>query len=965
MSYVKDTDIFDATNGGLEIIKAYYPNAEDVITKRARQFKIRGNEKTASASLKQLQNGIWVVTDFGGDQVPRNAIMICQVEENISYGEACALLGARYNVKGAEMQVYKPIIDKRPLAPDETPKSYYFTYNETISKEELALIGPRVNEQHCADFKLRSCKSFAYCKENETIVTTATEDYPILVFDFGTWQKIYQPNSFEKQYRFRYAGEKPKKHCFGMDLIEKEYKKLKKKEEEEYNQKNSEDSDDEEKIAKKKIYKVDAAFIISGGSDGINLRSFGKFPIWFNSESEHLDWDEYKKLKSMVKDIYYVADLDNTGIKQAIEMGLKFLDIKLLFLPEKLKKYTDKRGNPCKDFKDYVEKFYRADNANTFINGLDKIIANALPLQFWTEWFKAGKTTYNLSNTRLYQFLSLMGFGRYESKDTKEGFVYIKKEGSIVKELKPYEIENYVHTFLEERQMHPDLRDFIYNSPKMNDRSLSKLPLVEIDFTDADKNTQYLFFPKKVWKITANEIQEFKQGEVNKYVWQDKIIDFAVKKGDPQFKISTDTEGNMDIEVLKKDNPYFNFLINASRVHWRKELEESFENRPQAEADAYFKDNQFNIAGEKLSEDEIYEQKLHLINKIYCIGYLLHRYKDESKPWCVFAMDNKISETGESHGGSGKSLGLGSLDNILKRRFYIKGRDANVTKNDFIYHGVTEDTDFILIDDANQYLDFAFFYSEITGSLKVNPKNGQPYEIPFKDSPKFLITSNFTIRDDGPSTARRLLFTSFSDYYHENKDNEYRESRNISSDFGGRNLFTGFTEAEWNAYYNFCAQCIQFYLAHPDKINPPMDNVTKRSLRAEMGDAFEGWADAFFATKNIIKATLDSDEQEDGFKYLDNYFSKEAAFEDFSKASRQGKWSSNKFKKALKAYCQLHGFIFNPKDLQNAPGRIVQKIDGKTQEAIFIRTVEQQEVVVTDNVTEYSSEEEIFGKEEK
>ena len=139
----------------------------------------------------------------------------------------------------------------------------------------------------------------------------------------------------------------------------------------------------------------------------------------------------------------------------------------------------------------------------------------------------------------------------------------------------------------------------------------------------------------------------------------------------------------------------------------------------------------------------------------------------------------------------------------------------------------------------------------------MNPKNGQPYEIAFEDSPKFLITSNFTIKDDGPSTSRRLLFSSFSDYYHENNNDEYKESRNIASDFGGRNLFTGFTEAEWNAYYNFCAQCVQFFLAHPTKVSPPKDNVTKRSLRAEMGDAFEGWADAYFAT-NCLKLKTDN-----------------------------------------------------------------------------------------------------------
>ena len=96
-----------------------------------------------------------------------------------------------------------------------------------------------------------------------------------------------------------------------------------------------------------------------------------------------------------------------------------------------------------------------------------------------------------------------MGFGRYESKNLKEGFLYIRKEGSIVKVLHPYEIENYVHAFLEERQMSPDLRDYIYKSNQLGERSMSKLPRLDVDFNDADKHTQYLFFTKKVWKITA------------------------------------------------------------------------------------------------------------------------------------------------------------------------------------------------------------------------------------------------------------------------------------------------------------------------------------------------------------------------------------------------------------------------------------------------------------------------------
>lgn len=963
MSYVKDQDIFDATNGGLDIILAYYPNAEKVIAKTAKQFKLRESEKTASASLKLLQNGVWVVTDFGGDKASRNGIQVCALEERISYGEACALLGARYHVKGAELQVHKPIIERRALKADEVPGTYSFVFKD-FTEKELAIIGPRVNLDHCAAFSLESCASFSYVKENEVITTTATEDYPILVFDFGTWQKIYQPNSFEKQFRFRYAGEKPKRHVFGMDLIKEAFNENKRSQEEDDDDYGSDYSIDdvsdnaETSKKKKKDPRIDSAFIISGGSDGINLYSFGKFPIWFNSESEHLDWAEYKQLKVWVKDLYYVADLDSTGVKQAIAMGLKFLDIKLLWLPEKLKTFKDKRGNPCKDFKDYVEKFYRKENANTFTNGLDKLINNALPMQFWTEYKAEKKTNYTVSNTRLYHFLAHMGIGRYENEALKDDFVYIQKDGNIIRVLQPYQIENYIHQFLEDRQMSPDLRDYVYKSPVVKKDSLTKLKKMTIDFTDADKHNQYLFFNKKVWQINASGITEYRQGEVEKYVWEDKIIDFDVKKEDNHFNITTDADGDLDIEIIKKDNPFLNYLINASRVHWKAEIEDAFEKRPDGEAEEYHKKNLFNIAGEKLSADEIYEQKVHLINKIYTIGYLLHKYKDDSKPWCVFAMDNKISETGESHGGSGKSVCFSNLNFILKRRFYIKGRDPKVTQNDFIYHGVTEDTDYILIDDANQYLDFGFFYSEITGSLKVNPKNAQPYEIPFSKSQKFVITSNFTIKDDGPSTARRLLYASFSDYYHENKDGEYKSARNISDDFGGRNLFRDFTHEEWNAFYNFCAQALSFYLSHPAKINPPMDNVTKRSLRAEMGDAFEGWAEAFFATMEINEADLGVEK----LKYLDNYFSKEYAMEEFMKATSLRKWTANKFKKAMKAYCQLNGYIFNPKDLQNSGGRIIQKIDGKSQEAIYIRTIPMPELPKDNLVQEYTNEEEIFNQ---
>lgn len=876
-------------------------------------------EKSKSFKVNPVKN-VWKC--FSSGKGGKGAVSFFIELEQLSWYDAMLRVAKimNINLEGVETKTFKPDFSKRSLKEDEQPGTKSFVYKD-FTPEELKILGPRVNELHCQQYNLHSVEVMTICKENEAFEIRSTPDYPIFAFDFGDWQKIYQPRAENKAQRFSYAGVKPARFVFGMNVIEKIYKDNKAiMQAEDYAGKNTDP-------------KLEECFIMSGGSDALNLRSFEKYPIWHNSEQEHLEWDDYRKLTTWVKNIYYIGDLDVTGKKQAIQLGLKYLDIKLVWLPNVLTTYRDERGNLCKDFKNYVQKFYNAERSKSFANTLDKLIENSMPLQFWNEYFNNKKTEYYISNTRLYHFLSLLGFGRYEHENLKEGYIYIRKEGSIVRVLEPYQIANFVHNFLEERQMSTNLRDYVYKTPALSEKSLANLPKLSIDFTVADKNSQYFFFQDKVWKITKDSVQEYRQGEVDRFIWEDKIIDFNPKLQAEPFRIFKDVHGDLDIEVIQKDNMFFNYLINTSRIHWRKELEDSFDGRAKIEAEEYFKNNRFEIAGENLSDDERLEQKLHLINKIYSIGYMLHQYKNESKAWCVFAMDNKISDQGESHGGSGKSICYSYLNNILKRRVVLKGRDPKLTQNDFIYSSVTEDTDFILIDDAHQYLNFDFFFSEITGSLIVNPKNNNPFEIPFSKAPKFVITSNFTPRDIGPSTARRLLYTVFSDYYHYNKDDFYRQERQVSDDFEGRNLFKDFYDKDWNDYYNFCAYAVRFFLDHPFKVSPPMDNVTKRNLITEMTTSFKDWADVFFITKGKVK-----DSSEEVFMYQNYFFSKEDAFTDFKNKYQLKNWTPQRFKKAMMAYCQFMGWIFNPIEQGTKDGRIMKKFNGITQEVIYIKT---------------------------
>src|SRR5690606_25630310 len=118
-------------------------------------------------------------------------------------------------------------------------------------------------------------------------------------------------------------------------------------------------------------------------SDGLNLRSFGYFPIWFNSESEVLSFEEYTELKKYTNQIIYIPDLDNAGLKQSLQIALKYLDIKIMMLPHYLTLKKDKRGRPCKDFKDFVVNFYNKKDDLSFRARLRKLIDNALPAQFW------------------------------------------------------------------------------------------------------------------------------------------------------------------------------------------------------------------------------------------------------------------------------------------------------------------------------------------------------------------------------------------------------------------------------------------------------------------------------------------------------------------------------------------------------------------------------------------------------
>lgn len=921
--------IYHASDNGREIILDYYPEARKAFERYPKKvaFKIR-DEATPSAYVKQNSKNIWLVTDFGDDRKARNAIGVVMKEEGVDFVEALSILAKKYGLSSeqpeAKTEFSKPKKNEKP--------GVYYEYNDTFTENELNILGPQITQKLCERYNLKSCKSYTIITEDRKKITVSSkEDYPILVFDNDTWQKRYEPLSQDKSKRFRYSGSKPQNHVNGLELLKRIQK--------EHAQIVIDEWEDEFSKPTEKDLRLDNVIIASGDRDALNLASFGYNVVWLNSESDNLTFQAYKTLKDCANNVYVLPDIDATGKKQGVELALEYTDIKIIWLPKWLSWRKDFRGKPRKDFRDLVQVSYHKGNENAFEGLLKKMVTNALPMRFWDEnWRKKRGTEewickYEFNNEYAMHFIEHQGFFTYETDESKEDYEFVKVNGNIVEIVKGHHIKKHLHNYLKTKNHNVDLRNMLHRTNQLSDKALSQLSTFNASFRKGYVDSQYLFFKDKTWYITKNGVKEYKQGEVKSYVWKSDIIDFKPKVEENYFTITGNHKNGFDITINSTDCMYLNYLINTSRVFWKEELEHPFINDKGLNRElqkAYHNENRFNIAGSHLTDQQIYEQKQHLINKIFAVGYLLHSFKDVTKSWFVWNMDYEIVEDLESNGGTGKSLFFKMMFPILKNIKKIDGREKGIADKDFLFDGVTSKTDLILIEDMDAYFRFHRFLNHITDDMMVNPKGQTPYVINHENSPKLGGTSNFGVGNMDGTAMRRLLFVATGDYYHEQGD-KYFETRQVSDDFNGKRLLDDFTDQDWNMYYNFCAQCISFYLNVKKRINPPLENVTKRNLIRDIKTPFLSWADLFFQDEN-----------------LNTYIHKGDAFENYKKESGQHKTTAQTFKKSLKNWCKLRGYEFNPSevDLVKSDGRIMQKTHpsmlNKTystqQEFIYIRT---------------------------
>ena len=141
--------------------------------------------------------------------------------------------------------------------------------------------------------------------------------------------------------------------------------------------------------------------------DSLNVAGFGYNVLWMNSETAHLTEKQYKAIMRCVDTLYVLPDIDVTGVRSAIRLGMEYMDIRFIWLPASLGTYKDNRGKPRKDLRDYVELY-------PSISDFKKLVNVAMPLRFWDVVTKEDGIKYYLNDEHALFFLHSSGFGKIE-----------------------------------------------------------------------------------------------------------------------------------------------------------------------------------------------------------------------------------------------------------------------------------------------------------------------------------------------------------------------------------------------------------------------------------------------------------------------------------------------------------------------------------------------------------------------
>lgn len=883
--------ILEATDKGLDIIGDYFPQAREVAGTK-KKFRIREGDKNPSAclTLRSGSDGVerWMLTDFGDSfyNTGKDGVDVFQHEEDIAdKKEAVKRLCEQYNINNMKtLHMAKERTEWLPALEGQKDGDFCFK-EKPFTQRELNFLAPN-------GLTAEMCKELGYASAEyvERVVITknglmrvqtySDERHPIFVrksmFEGKDGQecffwKIYRPKAEDRQYKFSYAGTKPTDYICGELELKRAYEQNGEKQ-------------------------LDCAVIVSGERDALCVKAWGYHPIWFNSETSGRNPVAVNKLYKYVKMLFNVPDIDKPGQEAGRELALKVMSVQTVDLPMNILQQRGDQGKPMKDLRDWAGSHRNKSDFQKLLNG-------ACSLEFWTE--KRGKV--QPFHRGLKRMLCVVG-GFHQivgTVDSPKRLVQVDEHG-VVEEVKVEQIRSWLTDVCPDLlNLPPQVREMLNNPKVMTNSVLENLVPFEGQFDITGSDFQIHAFANNAYRVTKNGITLVAEGERPNF-WRKQVADFMFTPLDPFFsyQVQKDDHGHLHgvVELLYTDCNALRVVVNSSRTSWKEEVDYACASSEQLRQ---WRSMPPCLDAPSLTVKQKTEQMDCFLNKIYCIGELMHSHRSPSRARAVMAIDYMVGETAhQANGRGGKSFIFDKLLPMAGKSVQtIPARSLTEGSLRFLFGGVTDSTNLVLLEDCGPSVDYTWFYPNITQGMHVERKGVQAHTIPFEVSPKLAFTTNCVPPNNNPSTRDRLIITPFCDYYHADGDG-YKERWSIKDDCGMDVGVANYPEEQRNRDVNFLLQCEQFYLHCVSMTDMPYKapegNLMKRMAQQECGDNLIIYFEEYFANDAHYGRDI-------SYAELYNYFC--------DNMPQKYLPTQSKLNKSVKAYCKAHGIVASPPEM--------------------------------------------------
>jgi hypothetical protein len=434
-------------------------------------------------------------------------------------------------------------------------------------------------------------------------------------------------------------------------------------------------------------------------------------------------------------------------------------------------------------------------------------------------WSKNEKGNYSLNNKRFKDFLESNDFFK-NSPNEGSTFDFIQKQGIFMKIVYEKDIKDFVIEWIEQNQCDEGVFNLMTGNLKFFKRDyLSLLKSKSIEVLKDSKDECYLFYRNCIVKITKDKKEILRYSDVSVGIWRDQVI-------------------NRDYYPTDHHHSEYRTFI------WK-------------------------IAGENRDKYKAFQT---------VIGYLLHSFKTNSNNKAIIFNDEIISEN--PNGRSGKGIFWNALKQLRKVQS-LDGKTFDFNKS-FPYQSVATDCQVLVFDDVKKSFNFENLFSVITEGISIEYKGKDSIKLDVTESPKIIITTNYTIQGDSASFNARKYEVEMSSYFNDN----YTPIMEF-----GHELFNEWSDDEWASFDNYMMNCISIYLEN-GLIDMPLKNLDYRKLLDKIGNEMNIFFGGLYKNEYLnIKKTYD--DLLDSFPEL-----------------RKKNVSQTLMTRNLNKYCQFHDLEF-------------------------------------------------------